>query len=287
MNPEKELILQKIKKLLDLSDPKNGGSIGELQNSAVLAQKLLSKYHLSVSQVLSLDSKKSNGIEIVEEEAVKYVANILPDWLRILIEAINNITDTKTLIKRSERENTNYGYLGIYFVGDNLDVLTAIELFNFLKSTISKMATQIAKKDNNKQSYQLWKAFSKGCVDAILIRSYQIESEINNSFSNLDIDSRIIFDDDENVENSDDDGDDDDDISEEEPEYNIQLYKQYQDTKFLKIKEYVEQLDYKAERPSSKSNKKLETNSYFLGQKYGETIPLTISKKLSEQTKKR
>jgi len=295
MNENEDKILERIKKLLDLANPDNKGSEGEIQTAFAMAQKLLKKHHLSMSQVMSLDEENSSAtgfFELKETEVVRYAANILPKWMETIIRAVNSITETKTLIKRSPRAGSSYGNLSIVFVGEVLDVNSSTELFNFLKDTVSKLSTKHVNDIEGK--HKQWRSFAEGCSSKILDRAKELEQEYDDKIhqrtvADLDISNREITDEDEEeIE----DVDDIDEIDEELEEqinnqtFSLELYDKYKETKFEKIKEYIQNIEAENEKCSSKTAK-IEVDSFEMGQHAGETIPLTISKKLESKAKRR
>ena len=154
MNTEDPVILDKIKKLLNLANPNNNGSEGEIQSAFTLAQKLLKKHHLTMSQITAYDddtTSEAGMFDVIESEAAKFAANILPRWMETLLRSVNTITETKTLIKRSSRTGSTYGNLSIVFVGDTIDVETSVELFLFLKDSVSKLSTAHSNEYEKKQ----------------------------------------------------------------------------------------------------------------------------------------
>lgn len=282
-------ILEKIKKLLDLANPDNRGTEGEMQSAFSMAQKLLKKHHLSMSQVAELDDESTTHtgfFELTEVEVVKYAANILPKWMEILIRSVNSVSETKTLIKRSPRAGSSYGNLSIVFVGDSLDVLSASELFTFLKNTVSKLSTAHCNDFEGKHKY--WRSFAEGCSTKILERAIELEERFDEKFNHtaddLDVSNREITEDEEEfIDDIDEDEDEDfgEGIDEQihDQNFSIELYNKYKNNKFEKIREYLDNLEAEEEKSSSRTAK-LEVNSFELGQKAGETIPLTITKKL-------
>jgi hypothetical protein len=287
MKEDNSKILEKIKKLLNVANPENNGSEGEMQAAFTLAQKLLKKHHLDMSQVMELDQDNSSAtgfLELTEVEAVKYVANAIPRWLELVIRSVNTITETKTLIKRSPRSGSSYGSLCIVFVGESIDVLSASELFNFLKDTVSKLSAKHATVVEGK--HKQWRSFAEGCACKILERAQELEekydSKINNrTADDLDVSNREITEEDEEDEEEIDDDDIDIDLGIKNETFSIELYNKYKESKIEKIKEYIANLEVESEKSSSRSSK-IEVDSYGMGQQAGEKIPLNVSKKLSK-----
>jgi len=278
-------VLQKIQKLLSVADESSNAAIGETANAMALAQKLLRKHHLSMSQVLALDSGNegsSDLLEVKEYESVSFKANVVPLWMMDLIKAVNRITQTKTLIKRTPREGNVYSELKIIFIGDPLDVLTASELFNFLRKSITKLSSKHQKESGGK--FKQWRSFAEGCSDTLLTRSRAIDDKIDkgldkifeSSTDDLDI-SNFELDDDDEYDIIDDD--EFDDLLHDETA--LVLFGQYRDAKYQRISDYINDKEVEDEQSSSTTSK-VDSNSYILGTEAGEIIPLKLNKQVEE-----
>ena len=281
-------IISRIQKLLNMSDTKRGTSIDEAKTALEMAHKLLAKHHLSMSQIMALDesgSANSGFFELTEQEAYTYVANELPKWLKNLIEVVNLITETRTLIKRSPIPGKTYGTLRIVYIGDVVDVTSATDLLQFLKETVSGLSNTHAKKHDNKFKY--WRSFAEGCSNALLEKAERLISKnkldkdltVENSADRLSVDNFEIDEDDEVIDDEE-NIDEDDDSEIKVTEQSLELYKKYQDTKFEKIKEFISSQNIEEERSSSRSSK-VDDNSFIIGQRAAEKIPLKVMNKLS------
>lgn len=286
MNEDKNDVLLKIKKLLIVADKKSNAAIGEAANAMSLAQKLLLKHHLSMSQVLAIGDENQNEsdlIDVREEESVSFKANAVPKWMMNIIIAVNKITQTKALIRRLARDKKSLCELTIIFIGDSLDALAASELFNFLRNSVTRLATKHQNEINGK--YKNWRSFSEGCSNTILSRSKDIEMEIKrkvsgfkNSIGDLDI-SNFELDEDDDYDVADDNLDElfSDSSS-------LILYMKYEDTKFKKINEYLENKDFEYEQCSSTISR-VDGDSYTMGIIAGKKIPLKVTKQVKEKSK--
>jgi hypothetical protein len=278
-------VLNKVKKLLALADRRRNKEIAETESAMFHAHKLLRKHHLSMSQVMALDDGHGTNcdfLEIKEEEAASFKANVVPKWMMQVIMAVNRVTHTKTLINRTPRETSNYADLRIIFVGESLDVYASVELFNFLKSSVTKLSSSHRKKVSG--NFRHWRSFAEGCSDTLLNRARQLDAEVDkkiNRIFNLDEDAFDVS----NFELSDDD--DYEEIDEEidellKDETALVLYGQYKETKFGKIADYLgdKRLD---EESVPGQNSKIDEESFELGNEAGEQIPLHVAKKLQKQ----
>ena len=278
-------VLSKIHKLLNLADKDKNSNIEEASTALQFAHRLLKKHHLSMSQVVAeYQSDKtaddSGLFNIEESEAVRYAANNLPKWLETIIKATNKVTDTKTLLKRIQRAESIYGHLSIVFVGDCVDVQSAIELFNFLKSSVSKLATQHSHEFEG--SYKHWRSFAEGCSTTLLERAEELETEFDKKLSN-DLSEKCSI---ENFEIDEDEELEELDDEESSDTFSVELYNKYQDSKIEKIREYIENMEVEAEKSSSKTSR-INSESFTEGKKAGESIPLSLSKKLENKRSKK
>lgn len=284
-------IISKIQKLLNLSDIKRNSNIGETTTALEMAHKLLRKYQISMSQVMEFDSEgnvDTDFLELKECEAVRYAANVLPKWIELIIKSVNRITQTKTLIKRSARENSSYGNLSIVFVGETVDVNTSIELFNFLKDTVSKLSTEHSKQQGSK--FKNWRSFAEGCSSTLLDRSNEFDKKLDDNINRFSLFNNDKFD----INNREIDEDDEDDyeVYDEDIEkdlenetFSVELYNKYKESKIDKIKDYINQIEAENEKSSSRTAT-IEMRSFEEGKIAGKKIPLQLVKKLSKQSRR-
>ena len=283
-------VLQKVKKLLNVAERGDECNIDEANSAMAMAHKLLRKHHLSMSRVLEFDSAQSGTdtdfLELREEEAASFKANVIPKWMMSVIMTVNRVSQTKTLIKRTPRNTSAYGELRIVFVGDSTDVYSATELFNYLRNTISKLSSKHRKSVDGK--FKHWRSFAEGCSDTILDRAKRMDSKIDkeidkifgmcNTECNLDVSNYELGDDlDEDYEII------DDDIFDEllKDEHALVLYGKYKHTKLQQIATYLEDKEVEEETKSSTTARTLE-ESFVLGSAAGEDIPLSVSQKIGK-----
>jgi len=286
---DKQTVLNKIQKLLNLANHPNR-FIEEADTAMAMAHKLLKKHHLTMSQVMvEVDSDGFNSnddmFQLTEIEAVSYKANKLPKWMATLIMSVNKVTETKTLIKRIDRPGSLYCDLKILYVGDDLDAYTASELFNYLRTTVTKLSSKHVKEVNGK--FKQWRSFAEGCSNRLLERAIELNSDLQNKL-NLDFDSKYSVDsfslsDDEDYEHIEDDIDDI--IGSEN--YSVELYNKYQTSKAEKIIEYIENNDIKDENITSRAARKTDEESFEQGREAAEDIPLKLAQQLGSKSKRR
>lgn len=274
MNNEK-VILEKVIKLLNVN-VQSGATIEEAATSMTLAQKVLEKHHLSMSKVMALSDGHSNidFFELKEEEAATFKANIVPKWMMDIIIAVNRTTQTQALIKRIPRKGYSYSELKIIFVGDKIDVLTALELFNFLRFTTQKLSSKHCTSVNGK--FKQWRSFAEGCSKTLLNRSKEIDEKLKAEFDNIDnfdVSKFEITDDEfENIE--------EDDID----DHSLILYNEYTTSKFHKISEYLKNKKLENEQ-LPRGSSKIDTMSFNLGILAGTKIPLKVFKYITQTNK--
>ena len=282
---DKDQILSKIKKVLNLSESaRQCSTLEEAQAAFSMAQRMLKKYHLSMSQVVAFDTSPENDtsefFELKEEVAVEYRANSVPRWMGSVILAVNLLTDTKCLIKRIARSNDKYFDMKIIFVGDVMDVSMAVELFTFLRTTITKLSTKHMNELND-SSYKNWRSFAEGCSSRIYERAQEQDKKISDylgeSLNNCDIDSRVI--DDEEDENL--DFDLDEEFEEFKSETSLVQYNKYKDEKLEKIKEFIDNMEAEKEQVSTSSSR-IDQHSFEMGKQAGNNIQLEVQKKLKK-----
>jgi len=237
-----------------------------------------------MSQVMALSDDDSNSssteyFNLKEVEAIKYRANVIPVWLYMLIQTINIVTDTKTLLKRSETESA-YCDLRIIFVGIELDVNTSFELFNFLKNIITKLSTKHTNDVGGK--FKQWRSFAEGCSNKLLERATKLNNKLEHKFHN-DIESRFSVD---NFSLSDEEYEDEIDEIINDDQYSVELYNKYQETKLDKILKYIEEQNVGDEKISSRT-RRTDEDSFESGKEAAKNIPLRVSSKLESKTKRR
>ena len=281
-----ERVLSRVQKLLNVTHADNVRFEDEANNALVLAHKLLKKHHLTMSQVMDIDPDNrgaSNFFELKEDIAAEFKANDLPIWMSNVIITVNKLTDTKALIKRSPRADKSCGNLSIVFVGDCIDVNISLELFNFIRKTITKLSTNHKKEVEG--NFKNWRSFAEGCSNRILERAKlekqktdqkfgidPLKDEFEHSIGNYELD------DEEEYEDLDDEIDD---IIKDEK--GLVLYKQYQDNKINSIAEYIENQCDSEEKTSNTS--KVDNSSFELGEEAGEEVPLKLRKQVTKKTR--
>lgn len=121
-------IIEKVKKLLRLAE--NAGSDAEAHSAARQAQELLSKYHLSMSQV----GDKWDDLDCGESDGYDLKASSVPNHVKFLISGINESMSVRAIINCTfARKPRSVGKTNcVRFVGILPDCIIAQQLFEFL-----------------------------------------------------------------------------------------------------------------------------------------------------------
>lgn len=297
-------VIDKVQKILRKADKSKNSCIEEAELAMVLAHKLLKKYHLNMSQVLSVEDKQNNfhsSIDLTSQVGATFKAPTVPKWMSILISSINQVTQTKNLIRYGKPEGQKqYGDLHIIFIGDETDVAIATELFSFLRNTITKLASKHVRK--KKLNFQQWRSFAEGCSCKLLARALKDDSgrawNQDNDLNECCVDNFVINDDDEIEDLDDEDIDErieEDDLNIENREINKeneeeieQKYEIFLVSKQKKIDDFIDDFSKKNQRVEKEeisNSSKLDQKSFELGSKAADKIPLRVQKQLCKKHK--
>lgn len=136
MDKEKLKIVDKIQKLLALGDENKNPNEGEVQTALEFAKRLMIEHDISMSDV-----------EIKEALIIEVDTKIKPwygVWERTLLHVIDLTCDTTHFITR------RYKRMSATFIGYEIDVAVACQLFNDLR-VILKAIAKDAKKDSKNE----------------------------------------------------------------------------------------------------------------------------------------
>jgi len=155
---KKGKIIDKIKKLISLSTSSNEH---EAALAASMAQDLLNKYNLSMTEV-------ERNEEEVGEEGI-YLGGKVPTWVGQLFLNVGKMFNLKTIISYSGGSRySNKGRKAIYnWIGTELDRQTSKFIFEYLRETIERLSENYASKE---MKYGFHKRGSKLSIK----RSYQL-----------------------------------------------------------------------------------------------------------------
>jgi hypothetical protein len=223
-----------------------------------------------MSHILSLldsDGDISEIIDICEEEAVSFKAATIPKWMMDVIICVNDVTQTKTLTRRVTVKGVKGCELKIIYVGDTVDVITAVELFNYLRKTVTKASTNHQNEVGGK--FKQWRSFAEGCSTVLKNRAKSLAHEDDipdnsDSDNECDISNFELEDDDYQIIT--------DDVEEDT---SIVIYNNYKESKTDKIFDYLNGKDIGQESVSSRKSR-IDRFSYDDGCETGKIIPLHV-----------
>lgn len=287
---ERNSVILKVQKLMEKSDTSKGNTIEEASTAIDLAFKLLKKHHLTMSQVMATVTSNTRNVnsdffQLIELEVVSYKANAIPLWMANIILAVNKITETKTLIKKTQRPGKSCCDLRILFVGDVADAQTSAELFDFLKIIIMRLSTGHVNEIQGK--FKQWRSFAEGCSDKILSRATELEEKFLEKTKSDKNDPDLDF----SVSNFQlDDDDEYEELCSEIDDFfkdrtSLVLYNKYQQAKLDKIEEYLDNIDVKDEKKVKKISR-TDKISFERGTESGEKIPLNVPKGLKAKNRR-
>lgn len=296
---DKETVLQKVQKLLNLAaDAEKNGKSPETDTALEMAYKLLRKNGLSLADAVTFQENQhiDETMDLVRDVGAVFKAPKVPEWMNILISAVNEITSTRCLIQEHVLPGQSYGTLTIIFVGEKTEVAVAIELYNYLRKTISKMATRYVKEINGRNKE--WRSHAEGLSSAVMSKALKLKKkewrpgeEINSSsVGDCDIDNFVV---DENEEENNEDDINEDDIDEESDEdeedleFSAETHQKYelmQISKKEKIDQFIE--NEKDEEQPLRNSKNLAEDSFDLGIQRGKNISIEYKNLIKEDVTK-
>lgn len=120
MDAERQRIIQKIQKLLALSQ--NNNSLEEAASAAATAQSLLQKYNLSLHNI----DLVQEGSSLCSEHIALLQSAFTPSWVKLLLGGIQHGFDVEAL------SVSRMGRVALLFIGVEPDVSVACQLFEYL-----------------------------------------------------------------------------------------------------------------------------------------------------------
>jgi len=277
-----EDIVRKVQKLLKVADKKYNNFVGEMETAVALVHRLLRHHGLSMADVMTEEEAKENAssLEVSEVEGAVFKCSKVPKWMTILISAVNQMTDTRTVIRNFVPEGRPYGSITILFIGTKNDIKVANDLYHYLRNAVTKLSTKHQREVKGK--FQQWRSFAEGCVCKIMQRVLKLKGKWNpqdGEKSPWDV---------ENFECEDED-DFECDLSnffegeDLEKEFSDETHKKYEIMiagKDQAIHNYIEEMELEEESLSTSAN--LDHKSFEKGEIAGENINLTVHKSLGK-----
>jgi hypothetical protein len=146
---ERDVILAKIRKMLELADPERGGTQGEIENAARMAKMLLDKYNISMLEVMN--ERKSDPNLFTSREAT-YAVSQMKAWHWSLARAIDRIVGTRhystgaigksAKSAKTARGDTFFRLNKMCFYGMEENIKVACDLFDKWCVRIDNMAKE-------------------------------------------------------------------------------------------------------------------------------------------------
>jgi len=138
----KEKILERIKNCLAIGNDKRNKNLNEIKNAMDMADKLMVKYNIKLSEVPSNDT---NSFNISRDTALK--KTVLLQWEQLLIATIVNLFTVKCIIGKVQ----NYKY--VVFLGVCPEQSVAASFYNNLRKQIRGMANNTRYINKQKRDY--------------------------------------------------------------------------------------------------------------------------------------
>ena len=155
MDAERQRIIQKIQKLLALSQ--NNNSLEEAASAAATAQSLLQKYNLSLHNI----DLVQEGSSLCSEHIALLKSAFTPSWVKLLLGGIQHGFDIEAL------SVSRMGRVALLFIGVEPDVSVACQLFEYLYGFAN---THSLPNKSTKQKTE-WRAGFAVAVAGVLFRT--------------------------------------------------------------------------------------------------------------------
>ena len=144
MNNEMTRVMEKIRKLLNMAERAEGNE-NEAANAARMAENMLRKYNLSMSDITP-EEAKSNVTESAWTD-MKWTAGKAPTWVASLIIAVAEAHDCFIVWRRAKTTDSWVAkpQSNLTFVGTEMDAAVAKEVFVYLYRTVNRLTDEWAK----------------------------------------------------------------------------------------------------------------------------------------------
>lgn len=127
MTDEQLRIIERVKKMLALSEGTN--SAEEAETAVTMAQKMLSKYNLSIKD---LDAYKEKAE--CTERGCRIRTQVIPSWANSLMSLCQYMYDTKCIISQRKGERTT-----VFFIGVEPNTTICLNTFIMLYKALDEM----------------------------------------------------------------------------------------------------------------------------------------------------
>lgn len=137
-------LLQKVKKLLSVSDPANGATTGEIENALSLIDKLMREHNLSMSEVMAAGDE---NIDVVMNQADYVPTNF--KWHKFVAMGMGKLCECE-IVTRSHPTKRGTFFI---FVGTKHDTDIAKEMFTEFIGKIHVNARYLYMSRSDQRSY--------------------------------------------------------------------------------------------------------------------------------------
>lgn len=176
---KKDDVLGKVKKLLRLADPANGGTPAEAALAASRAKQLMDKHSIEVAEVTFTDDETivHAKVDIHQEDAYAWIG--IRDYMSMLGFVVADITTTRFLLYK---RNKSYRYRGktrtkvkdcITFIGDKTDVAVAVATYKILIKSVHDWV----KKEIGPGYGKSQRSYCEGFVEALWVKVHFTKSD--------------------------------------------------------------------------------------------------------------
>lgn len=143
-------VIEKIKKLLALSDLEKNNNVNEALNAACTAQSLMDKHRLSYEKIMF----EASGLYTSKDEIIDYIKHFgtyfgMPDpseWSRALVKIIAEHNDCRCYTTKLSRIGGDKGekdyFTALSLVGREENIYIVEEIYFYLELEISKICIQ-------------------------------------------------------------------------------------------------------------------------------------------------
>lgn len=137
----RDQILDKIRKALRLADPSSGAGEAEVLAATAAAKRLMDAHNIKIGEVATEEDPVK--VEVVVSEAYSRRGNLaLKKYERWLGIAVAKLTTTSQFLRKSRSPGGSQMRAAMCFIGDEVDVAVAVELYNYLRNTMHRFARE-------------------------------------------------------------------------------------------------------------------------------------------------
>lgn len=153
---EKDKLIEKIQKMLNLGDPSRNSYENEVQNALRLAKKLMAENDISMAEVQAIGGKRE---AIYDFESRDAHSGSLSGWEMYVAPVVALVTSTKVMRKRKYD-----GKSTIIFCGTPTDVAIAVEMYSIIHRMVKGRAAVYSNPSENHTAYR---SYAEGFVQSL------------------------------------------------------------------------------------------------------------------------